>query len=93
MEHKHTTEQKKKELVHRLKIIKGHVDKVMDMVVQDDYCMDVIHQSNAVQKALEKFDREMLENHLRTCVGDAFKNGQSEKKIAEILEVFDKDKK
>lgn len=92
-EHKHATGQKKAELVHRLKIVRGHIDKVIDMVEKDEYCMNVIHQSNAVQKALEKFDREMLENHLRTCVRDAFKSGQSEEKIEEILEAFDKDKK
>lgn len=93
MKTEHTTVQKKSELIHRLKIVRGHIDKVMNMVEEDEYCMDVIHQSNAVQKALEKFDRVMLENHLRTCVRDAFKSGQSEQKIEEILEAFDRDKK
>lgn len=93
MKHEHTSTQKKSELIHRLKIISGHIDKVMNMVEQDEYCMDIIHQSNAVQKALEKFDGVMLENHLRSCVSDAFKSGQSEEKIKEILEAFDRDRR
>lgn len=77
-------------ILHRLKITLGHLKKVQQMVEDDNYCIDIIHQSQAVQKALKEIDNLMLENHLKTCVTDAIKLGQKEKAVSEILEVFRK---
>lgn len=80
----------KKKLLHRLKISKGHLEKVIQMVEDDTYCIDVIHQSKAIQSALSKVDSSMLENHLNTCVVEDIKKGKSKKAIDEIMEVFKK---
>jgi CsoR family transcriptional regulator, copper-sensing transcriptional repressor len=80
----------KRNILHRLKIARGHMDKVIAMVEQDDYCIDVIHQSQAVQKALQHADNIILENHLRECVSDAMKKGKSEESISEVMNVFKK---
>lgn len=79
-------------IAHRLKISRGHLNKVIEMVEQDEYCIDIIHQSQAIQKALKEIDNLMLENHLKSCVADAIKNGDDTKAVAEVMSVFNKQK-
>lgn len=76
--------------LHRLKIAEGHLKKVIDMVEKKDYCIDILNQSQAVQNALKRADEMILENHLRTCVKDAYSTGDPEKSIQEIIKVFKK---
>ena len=79
----------KTNLLHRLKIVKGHLEKVMKMVEGDRYCLDIIQQSQAVQAALGKVDELILENHLKTCVRDSMiSNKNIEEKVKEVIEVF-----
>lgn len=80
----------KKGIVHRLQIARGHMDKVLSMVEKDAYCIDVVHQSMAIQAALKKVDELVLENHLKTCVADSIKNGDSKDVIGEVMEVLQK---
>lgn len=75
-------------IVHRLKIAKGHLEKVIDMVEKDAYCIDVVHQSIAVQSALKKADEVILENHLKCCVASSIRAGKSDKAIREVMEVL-----
>lgn len=77
-------------ILHRLKIAQGHLKKVINMVESDEYCIDVLHQSQAVQKALKETDNLMLENHLKCCVADSIAAGKKDEAIAEVLEVFRK---
>ncbi len=79
-------------IVHRLKISRGHLNKVIEMVEKDDYCIDIIHQSQAVQKALQEVDNLMLKNHLTTCVADAIKSGDDKTAVSEVMSVFSKRK-
>lgn len=79
-------------ILHRLKITKGHLEKVLRMVEDDIYCIDVLHQIQAIEKALKETEGVMLENHLKTCVADAIKKGKSEETIAEVMQVFNKAK-
>lgn len=78
--------------LHRLQIARGHLDKVIRMVVNDDYCIDVLTQSQAVQAALREVDALVLENHLQHCVVDAVKGSPDEKNnaIAEVVKIFRK---
>jgi DNA-binding FrmR family transcriptional regulator len=77
-------------VLHRLKIARGHLDRVIRMVEGGDYCVDVIHQSLAVQAALRSTDREILRNHLSTCVADAITNGNKDEVIEEVMKVMEK---
>ncbi len=77
-------------ILHRLKIARGQLEKVIKMVEDDSYCIDILHQSQAVQAGLKETDNLMLENHLRTCVADAIAEGKKEEAIDEIMQVFDK---
>jgi len=80
----------KKNIIHRLQIAKGHLEKVLKMVQDDDYCIDIVHQSIAVQAALKKVDEVILENHLKTCVADSIKKGETDKVVGEVMEVLQK---
>lgn len=80
----------KRSILHRLKIARGHLDRVVRMVEQEEYCIDVVHQSQAVQSALKKADEEVLRHHLQTCVEDSIKNGDSETAIEELMKVIEK---
>lgn len=77
-------------IVHRLKIAQGHMAKVLQMIQSGSYCIDVLHQSNAVQRALKEADSIILENHLKTCASDAITRGRKDEAIKEIMEVFKK---
>lgn len=77
-------------IVHRLKIARGHLDKVITMVEEDRYCIDVLHQMQAVQSGLKETGNVLLENHLKTCVADAISKGKKEEAINEIMQVFKK---
>ena len=79
-------------IVNRLKSIEGHIRGVQRMVDEDAYCVDIIHQNIAVQRALEKVNSLILERHLQTCVTTAIRGedpGERERVIAEILAVFE----
>lgn len=77
-------------ILHRLKIAKGHLEKVIQMVENGQYCIDVIHQSQAIQSALHEADSVLLENHLKTCVVDHIKKGEADASIQEIMNVLQK---
>jgi DNA-binding FrmR family transcriptional regulator len=78
----------KEKAIHRLKIIKGHLNAIENMIENDAYCLDVINQSKAVQHALRNMDMTILENHLKTCVVEQIKNNQDEKTVKELLDLY-----
>ena len=77
-------------ILHRLKIAQGHLKKVIQMVEEDSYCIDVLHQSQAIQNALKETDNLMLENHLKKCASDAISKGNQKEAIEEVMTVFRK---
>lgn len=60
------------------------------MVEENEYCIDVVHQSRALQAALKKADHILLENHLRECVTDGTHHGMGEEMMDEIIEIVKK---
>ncbi len=83
----------KDEAIKRVAIAQGHLEKVRKMLEDDAYCLDVIHQSKAVQAALKKTDQIVLHGHLHTCVFEDIHGPKSkrEKLIGEIVDLFKKD--
>ena len=77
-------------ILHRLKIARGHLDTVIRMVEDGDYCIDVVHQSLAIQAALGEVDHEILKNHMRTCVADSIRKGNSDEVIEEVMKIMEK---
>lgn len=80
----------KDSILHRLKISKGHLEKVIQMVESDEYCIDIVHQLLAVQSALKTVDELVLENHLKSCVADSIRSGDADSAIKEVMEVLKK---
>jgi len=81
-------EESRKDVIARLRSIAGHLKAVERMVEEDKYCVDVLKQTMAIEKALERVDAIVLEQHLETCVADAFRQGRSEKTVKELAEIF-----
>ncbi len=75
---------------HRLKIAQGHLRKTIDMEEKGAYCIDVVHQLQAVQKALREVENLVLDNHLRTCVAKAIRQGKDKEVIDEVMKVMNK---
>lgn len=69
----------------RLRSARGHLNGVIRMVEEDRYCIDVLHQLSAVQGALDRVRREVLEAHLRGCVPEAVAEGKIDDIVDELL--------
>ncbi len=81
----------KKAMDNRLKSVEGHVRGIRRMIDEDVYCMDVLKQVKAVQRALERVSALTLENHLNTCVTTAIRSQEEDEKnrvFNEIMDVF-----
>ncbi len=74
--------------LHRVKIVRGHIDTVLKMIEGNKYCIDIINQSRAVQNALKELDYLLLENHLQTCVIDLVNKGKAKQSVEEIMTLF-----
>ena len=80
----------KSRLVHRLKIARGHLNKVITMVENDEYCIDVLHQSQAVQQALRNADTALIQHHLSHCMHEAIAKGEQQQTIEEFMTIIKK---
>ena len=79
-------------ILNRLRSIEGHVRGIQRMVDEGAYCIDIINQNLAVQRALEKVNSLILERHLQTCVTTAIQSDdpmERERVITEIMTVFE----
>lgn len=79
----------KRQLLNRLLRIEGQVRGVRTMVENDVYCTDVITQVSAVISALSSFSRELLSEHIKTCVASDIKSGSSES-VEELVDLLGK---
>ncbi len=75
---KDRSEKEYKDLMNRLKRIEGQVRGIQGMLQKDAYCTDVLVQVAAVNAALNSFSKELLSNHLRTCVTENIRAGNDE---------------
>lgn len=71
----------------RINIIKGQLDGLLRMIESNEYCIDVLAQSSAIQSSLKSLDGVILERHLHIHVSDQFRT-QPEIAIKELLKVF-----
>lgn len=75
---KHRDETEYKALINRLNRIEGQVRGVKNMLENDAYCVDVLTQVSAINAALNAFSKELLANHIHSCVVNDIKNGREE---------------
>lgn len=76
--HKHRSEEEVAALQRRLSRIEGQVRGIRGMVERDAYCTDILTQISAVQSALSAVSRELLASHIRTCVVEDIRKGDTE---------------
>jgi CsoR family transcriptional regulator, copper-sensing transcriptional repressor len=86
----------KTDILNRLKRIEGQVRGVSQMVADDRYCIDILHQVQAVKSALAKAESEILKGHAACCVAEAIATGdavEQRNKFNELIDLFEKVKR
>ncbi len=83
----------KKDILNRLATIDGHLKGIRKMVDEDQYCVDILKQAYAVERALQKFEAVLLDGHLNGCVREGFKDGRDDDMIHELAELFELSRK
>jgi CsoR family transcriptional regulator, copper-sensing transcriptional repressor len=85
------TDEKRAATVTRLRRIEGQIRGVQKMVEEDRYCMDILVQTRAIVAALRAVEDLVLENHMSTCVVEAFQSSdglEQKQKIDEVMNVL-----
>ena len=78
MKHTDRSEADRRKLVNRLKRIEGQIRGIIGMLENDAYCNDILIQSAAVNAAVNSFNKELLANHIRTCVARDIREGKDD---------------
>ena len=78
----------KLDALKRLNYLSGHLEGVRRMVESDTYCVDVLKQTHAIRKAIEKLEALLLDGHLRSCVADGIREGRDDQVVGELLELY-----
>ncbi len=79
----------KSETTRRLNYIEGHLDGVRNMIEKDAYCVDILKQTYAVRRAIEKLEGLILQDHLNGCVVDGIREGRGEAVVGELVELYE----
>ncbi|RGP39983.1 Copper-sensing transcriptional repressor CsoR [Altererythrobacter insulae] len=82
-----------KATLNRLKRIEGQVRGVAQMVEEDRYCMDILHQVAAVKSALAKVETQILKDHAACCVAEAIASGdegEQREKFEELVDLLER---
>ena len=83
----------KTDVLKRLAYIEGHLKGIRRMVEDDQYCVDVLKQTYAVKRAIDKLEGLLLAGHLNGCVREGFQEGRDQQIIDELSELFDLSRK
>lgn len=78
----------KSDVIKRLNYIEGHLGGIRKMVEGDQYCVDILKQTYAVRKAIEKMEALILENHLHGCVPEGIREGREQEVIDELMQLY-----
>ena len=78
----------KLDALKRLRYIDGHLAGVRRMVEEDKYCVDILKQTFAVRRAIQKLESRLLEGHLHSCVIEGVKEGREDQVLDELLELY-----
>jgi DNA-binding FrmR family transcriptional regulator len=78
----------KQDVLKRLNYIEGHLSGIRKMVADDQYCVDILRQTYAVRKSIEKLEMLILENHLHSCVPDGIREGREAAVIDELVQLY-----
>ncbi len=79
----------RQDVLKRLNYIEGHIGGIRRMVEEDKYCPEVLKQTFAVRRAIEKMEALILDGHLHTCVASGIRDGREDEVIDELMELYD----
>jgi DNA-binding FrmR family transcriptional regulator len=77
------------DVLKRLAYVEGHLAGVRRMIEDDTYCVDVLKQTYAIRRAIEKVEGRMLSGHLHHCVVDGVRGGDGDRVLDELVELYD----
>lgn len=78
----------KEEALKRLNYVDGHLAGIRRMVEEDKYCVDVLKQTYAVRRAIQKIEAIILEGHLNTHVLEGVRDGREQEVLTELMELY-----
>ena len=78
----------KASVLKRLNYIEGHLGGIRKMVEEDKYCVDILRQTYAVRKAIEKLEAMILEDHLHGCVPEGIREGRENEVVEELVQLY-----
>jgi DNA-binding FrmR family transcriptional regulator len=78
----------KEDALKRMSYIEGHLAGIRKMLDEDKYCVDVLKQTYAVRRAIEKMESLLLEGHLKSCVVEGIKSGRAEEIVDELKDLY-----
>ena len=79
---------KKGDIVHKLKIARGQLDGILQMVEENRYCVDISNQLLAT--LLKSANQQILQAHIRSCVREALQTDAVNPKLEEALKLLEK---
>jgi DNA-binding FrmR family transcriptional regulator len=79
----------KPDILKRIAYIEGHLNGVRRMIEADQYCVDVLKQTYAVRRAIEKMEAMILEQHLQGCVVEGIRGGREDAVIGELMDLYE----
>jgi len=78
----------KRDALKRMSYIEGHLAGIRKMLDEDKYCVDVLKQTYAVRRAIEKMESLLLEGHLKSCVVEGIQSGRAEEIVEELKDLY-----
>ncbi|MBU1168334.1 MAG: metal-sensitive transcriptional regulator [Proteobacteria bacterium] len=82
------SEEVKHDAMTRLKKVEGQIRGIMKMVENEKYCIDIINQITAAEKALKGVSRIIMKRHVESCVASAISLGQGKDAINELVDTI-----
>ena len=86
---RHRTPEEYKRLCNRLSRIEGQIRGIRRMLDESAYCPDILTQAAAANAALNAFSREILSQHIRSCVVNDLQEGNPDT-VDELLDTLQK---
>lgn len=81
---------KRSDITHKLKIARGQIDGILQMVEDDRYCVDISTQIQATMALLKNANQQILQAHIRSCVREALQTDAENAKLEEALKLLEK---
>ncbi len=78
----------KQEVLSRFYAIEEHLNAIREMIEEGQPCLDVLRQTYAVRKAIEKLEAVLVEHRFSTCMREGISSEREEAIIAELAQLY-----